>query len=76
MVRQKFCKIIHLPPWATVVGVLPPCDMAAGAVAPWQGHIPPWGHGRQRDLQVAPQATAVCMDLPVTTRPGKYRTTA
>jgi hypothetical protein len=42
MVRQKFCKTIHLLPWSTAIGVLLLCDMAAGAVAHWQGHIPSW----------------------------------
>jgi hypothetical protein len=42
MVRQEFCKTIHLPPWLTAAGVLPPRGTTAWAVAHWQGHIPSW----------------------------------
>jgi hypothetical protein len=42
MIRPKFCRTIHLPPWPTASGVLSPRGTTAGAVAHWQGHIPPW----------------------------------
>jgi hypothetical protein len=42
MVRPKFYRNIHLPPWPTAAGFLPSRGTAAGAVAHWPGHIPLW----------------------------------